>query len=72
MPFSSFLFRVYVEKVQMATGDSTFGMTRWNPDIQSLSNDPAENAAALLIPEGSRLNFLPFVSESIYLKEVGF
>jgi hypothetical protein len=47
-------------------------MARWNPDIQSLSNDPAENAAALLIPEGSRLNFLPFVSESIYLKEVGF
>jgi hypothetical protein len=47
-------------------------MARWNPDIQSRFNDPAENAATLLIPEGSRLNFLPFVSERMDSKEVGF
>ena len=57
----------------MLTGDSTFRNGQMEPCyIQSLSNDPAENAATLLILDGNRLNFLLFVSESIHLKEVGF
>jgi len=44
-------------------------MARWNPDIQSRSNDLAENAATLLILDGNRLDLMLFVSESIHSKK---
>jgi hypothetical protein len=44
-------------------------MARWNPDIHSLLNNPAETDAPLLILDGNRLGLKLFLSESIHSKK---